>query len=55
MCAQLAHKAQTCHPDRSRPMPLLFSFAPAEESVCAAEEPLFDLSHKPLDADSTTF
>src|ERR1700722_295186 len=39
-------RPQTGHSDRSKPT-LFFSFAPANESACAAEESLFDLSRKP--------
>jgi 23S rRNA pseudouridine2605 synthase len=33
---------KTCHPDRSKPTLFPFSFAPANESACVAEGPLFD-------------
>ncbi len=45
---------QNCHSDRSEPTPSPFSFAPANESARAVEEPLFDpsrsLSHSSFDS-----
>jgi hypothetical protein len=39
---------KNCHSDRSKPTFFLLSFARANESACAVEESLFDVSRKPL-------